>query len=82
MIVVGLYFVLGAWSGVLLWGVATLFSLCLTGMPFLCFFEARDRYRAREFGAAAGYLLAALVAAALWLGAVGYCGYRTYLAIP
>ena len=73
---------LGAWGAVLLWGVGVLFSMCLTGMPFMLLFEGMDRYKAGRYLDAAGCLLGALVAAAIWLGAVGYTGYRAYLAIP
>ena len=59
-----------------------LFAMCLAGTPFLCYFECKDRFKERQLLAGAGYLLGALVAAALWLGAVGYTGYRAYLAIP
>lgn len=82
LIVAGLYFFLGAWGAVLLWGVGALFSMCLAGMPFIFFFEGRDRYRQRRFLEAAGCMLGALVAAVVWLGAVGYTGYQAYLAIP
>ena len=82
MIVAWLYFFLGAWGPVLLWSVGVLFAMCLAGTPFLCYFECQDRFRERRFLAGAGYLLGALVAAALWLGAVGYTGYRAYLAVP
>ena len=66
----------------LLWGIATLFSNCLAGIPFILYSEAGDRYREGKRGAAAGLWLCSLLAAALWLGLLGYCGYRAYLAIP
>jgi len=67
---------------VLLWGIAALFSNCLAGIPFMLYSEAGDRYRAGRRASAAGLWLCSLLAAALWLGLAGYCGYRAYLAIP
>ena len=48
----------------------------------MAFGESLDKFRNREWGAGIGYLLGSFLFAALWLGLVGYCGYRTYLAIP
>ena len=79
---VGLYFMIGAWGTALLWGIATLFSNCLAGMPFMALFEARDRFRDGKRLEGVGLLLLSVLAFALWIGLVGYCGYQTYLAIP
>jgi hypothetical protein len=67
---------------VLLWGIATLFSNCLAGMPFILYDEARKKRQAGKPAAAAGCLLGSLLSLVLWLGLVGYCGYRAYRAIP
>jgi hypothetical protein len=82
LIVAGLYFVLGAWGPVLLWAVGLLFLLPVAGTVIAIGFECAERNLKGERLAAAGLLLAALLAAALWLAAVGYVGYRAYLAIP
>lgn len=66
----------------MLWGLATFFSNCFAGLPFMAMAEARDRFRNGKRGEGAGFLLFSLFGFALWLGLVGYCGYQTYLAIP
>jgi hypothetical protein len=66
----------------LVWGIAALFSNCFAGLPFMLYSEAGDRHRAGKRAAAGGLWLCSLLFAALWLGLVGYCGYRAYKAIP
>ena len=82
LILVGAYFALGAWSGVLAWSVGAFLCMSLAGLPFASLFEAAGCLRERKFVHAAGYLLAAVVAGAIWIGAVGYCAYRAYRAVP
>jgi hypothetical protein len=82
LIVAGLYFVIGAWGPVLLWGLGLLFLLPLAGTVAVLFMEAAEKRRKGERAGAVGILLAALLAAALWLAAVGYVGHRAWLAIP
>ena len=70
------------WLRVMAWSMGALFCLVMTVSAYLPLIECRDRYRKRQHLATAGFLLGALVYAALWIGAAGYCGHRAYLAIP
>ena len=79
---IGLYFWLGAWGTVLLWGVATLLSNCFAGMPFIFYDESRKQRGQGHELRAAWYLFWVVFFAVLWFGLVGYCGYRAYVAIP
>ena len=82
LIVAGIYFLVGAWGAAILWAVGTLFLLPMLGAVAALFMTGAEQYRARKRLAGTGVLLGALLATGLWAGAVGYCGYRAYLAIP